>query len=54
MLEQFPSRGFQSAISNRLHFGLGQNARIDSIEILWPDQKRSVLKEVAANQHIHD
>jgi hypothetical protein len=52
MLEQFPSRGFQSAISNRLHFGLGQNARIDSIEILWPDQKRSVLKEVAANQHI--
>lgn len=53
MLEQFPSRGFQSAISNRLHFGLGKNSRIDSIEILWPDQKRSVLKEVTANQHIH-
>ena len=52
MLEQFPSRGFQSAISNRLHFGLGKNSRIDSIEILWPDQKRSVLKEVIANQHI--
>ena len=52
MLEQFPSRGFQSAISNRLHFGLGKNSRIDSIEILWPDQKRSVLKEVTANQHI--
>jgi hypothetical protein len=53
MLEQFPSRGFQSAISNRLHFGLGKNSRIDSIEIFWPDQKRSVLKEVTANQHIH-
>ena len=53
MLEQFPSRGFQSAISNRLHFGLGKNSRIDSIEILWPDQKRSVLKEVSANQYIH-
>ncbi|MDB4635441.1 VCBS repeat-containing protein [Flavobacteriaceae bacterium] len=52
MLEQFPSRGFQSAISNRLHFGLGKNSRVDSIEILWPDQKRSVLKEVTANQHI--
>ena len=52
MLEQFPSRGFQSAISNRLHFGLGKNSRIDSIEILWPDQKRSILKEVTANQHI--
>ena len=52
MLEQFPSRGFQSAISNRLHFGLGKNSRIDSIEILWPDQKRSLLKEVTANQHI--
>ncbi len=52
MLEQFPSRGFQSAISNRLHFGLGKNSRIDSIEILWPDQKRSVLKEVTANQQI--
>lgn len=53
MLEQFPSRGFQSAISNRLHFGLGQNARIDSIEIFWPDQQRSVLTELSANQHIH-
>ena len=53
MLEQFPSRGFQSAISNRLHFGLGQNARIDSIEIFWPDQQRSVLTELPVNQHIH-
>ena len=53
MAEQFPSRGFQSAISNRLHFGLGQNARIDSIEIFWPDQQRSVLTELPVNQHIH-
>ena len=53
MLEQFPSRGFQSAISNRLHFGLGQNARIDSIEIFWPNQQRSVLTELPVNQHIH-
>ena len=53
MLEQFPSRGFQSAISNRLHFGLRENARIDSIEIFWPDQQRSVLTELPVNQHIH-
>ena len=53
MLEQFPSRGFQSAISHRLHFGLGQNSRIDSVEIFWPDQQRSVLKEVTANQHLY-
>ncbi|MBT5921255.1 MAG: VCBS repeat-containing protein, partial [Flavobacteriaceae bacterium] len=30
-----------------------QNARIDSIEIFWPDQQRSVLTELPVNQHIH-
>lgn len=52
MLEQFPFRGFQSAISNRLHFGLGKETIIDSVEIYWPNQERSVLKDVKANQHL--
>ncbi|MCY4298549.1 MAG: VCBS repeat-containing protein [Flavobacteriaceae bacterium] len=32
-----PVRGFQSSVSRKLHFGLGQNEVIDSITIQWPD-----------------
>ncbi len=32
-----PVRGFQSSVSRKLHFGLGQKEVIDSITIQWPD-----------------
>lgn len=50
MSEQFPSRGFQSSVSNRLHFGLGKNSKIDSIEVFWPNRKKSILKNIELNQ----
>ena len=43
------TRGFQSASDPRLHFGLGSNAAIDSLLIVWPDQTYQVLKNVTAN-----
>jgi len=52
MSEQFPSRGFQSSVPNRLHFGLGKDAKIDSLEIYWPNRKRSVLEDIEYNQFI--
>lgn len=32
-----PSKGFQSGVSKRLHFGLGSELSPDSVVIIWPD-----------------
>ncbi|MDE3235022.1 MAG: VCBS repeat-containing protein [Bacteroidota bacterium] len=50
--EMMLTRGFQSSSDPRLHFGLGQVTSIDSILIVWPDQKYQVLKNIPANQMI--
>ena len=34
----------------RLHFGVGENARVDVIEIRWPNGQTEILKDIAANQ----
>lgn len=44
------SRGFLSAVSNRLHFGLGKQEMIESMEVLWPDGKRQQFQNITANQ----
>lgn len=46
------TRGFQSSSDTRLHFGLGDITVIDSILVVWPDQKYEVLKNVAANKQL--
>jgi len=43
------TRGFQSSSEPRMHFGLDSLKSIDSILIVWPDQKYQVLKNVAVN-----
>jgi hypothetical protein len=45
-----PVRGYLSQIDSRLHFGLGKAAKIDSIEIRWPDRKIQRIENVSANQ----
>jgi len=44
MAEQYPSRGFESSVPNRMHFGLGNRTNIDSLEVIWPNRMRSVHK----------
>ena len=36
VLEQVPTRGFQSAVDSRLHFGVGAATRVDSLMVIWP------------------
>jgi enediyne biosynthesis protein E4 len=36
----------------RVHFGLGKNLRVKSIEIRWPSGQTETLKDIAANQLI--
>jgi hypothetical protein len=49
-LEQQPSRGYQSSVSDVLHFGLGADAAIDSLSITWQSGKKQVLANIKANQ----
>jgi hypothetical protein len=42
--------GYASSSDSRVHFGLGQNARIKEIEIRWPSGIRQTLHDVAADQ----
>ena len=43
MAEQMPTRGFQSSVDPRLHFGLGTSARIDTLTVIWPDHRFQTL-----------
>jgi len=48
--EAFPVRGFQSSVDPVLNFGLGDHDRVDSVLVIWPDDRFQVLREVAADQ----
>ena len=50
--EQFPTRGFLSATSDVLHFGLGQVNVIDSIVVRWPDRSEQMIKDVPVDKII--
>ncbi|MFT5875955.1 MAG: hypothetical protein ACI8WT_004955, partial [Clostridium sp.] len=50
VLELFTTRGFQSSVDHRLHFGVANNKNIDSLKIRWPDQKITLLKNIKTNQ----
>ncbi|MDP3767684.1 MAG: CRTAC1 family protein, partial [Dehalococcoidia bacterium] len=52
MLEQMPTRGFQSSVDPRLHFGLGGSRRVDSLIIIWPDGRSEVRTGVVADGEI--
>ncbi len=47
-----PFRGYLSTVEPFLHFGIGENVIIDSLEILWPDGKYQLLTQLNANQLI--
>jgi enediyne biosynthesis protein E4 len=44
------TRGFQSCMEPFLHFGLGKEAIIDRLEIVWSDGSKQSLQNVSANQ----
>ncbi len=44
------NRGYLSAMSNKLHFGLGKEDHITKLDIVWPDGKKQTLNNVKPNQ----
>jgi hypothetical protein len=51
-LQQMPNRGFQSSVDHVLVFGLGKSASIDSVEVIWPDDKMQVLTGIKVNTEL--
>ena len=51
-IEQMPSKGYLSSVSQNLHFGLGKEKMIDSVRIVWLSGKYQVLTNVAANKQL--
>ncbi len=50
VVEQMPSRGYQSSVSPVLHIGLGDETVIDSVQVIWLSGKQQLLKQVKADQ----
>ncbi|MFS4493092.1 VCBS repeat-containing protein [Maribacter sp. 2308TA10-17] len=48
--QYFLSRGYESSVDPTLHFGLGQDVNVESIEILWPDDSFELLENISADQ----
>jgi hypothetical protein len=46
------TRGFQSSVEPKLHFGLGKIAKVDSVLVVWPNQSYQILKNVKTNQQL--
>ncbi|MEP6738136.1 MAG: VCBS repeat-containing protein, partial [Chryseolinea sp.] len=52
-LQEMPNRGFESSVDHKLLFGLGSKALIiDSITVIWPDDKMQILTDVKSDQHL--
>ncbi|MSU21973.1 MAG: CRTAC1 family protein [Pedosphaera sp.] len=42
---------YRSQHANTVHFGLGTNSQVDSVEIRWPDGETAVLRDPAVNRY---
>ncbi|MEO5599994.1 MAG: CRTAC1 family protein, partial [Cyclobacteriaceae bacterium] len=49
-IEHFLNRGYESTVDGILHIGLDTLQVIDSLEVIWPDGKYQLLRNVKANQ----
>lgn len=45
--------GYFSAHAKELHFGLGQNERVDQMEITWPSGEIQTFRKIAVNQTVY-
>lgn len=50
--ETNPVRGYLSSTSNKVFFGLGDISRVDSLEIIWPNHHKQILRNINSNQEI--
>jgi hypothetical protein len=46
-------RGYLSKSENTLHFGLGERTEVPSVEVTWPDGKKTMVNNVSADQVLY-
>ncbi|MEZ4826230.1 MAG: VCBS repeat-containing protein [Bacteroidia bacterium] len=51
--EQIPTRGYLSSVSPVLHFGLGTEANIDSLIVIWNSGKQEIQTGISSGQRIN-
>lgn len=51
-LEHNPVKGYMSSMDHRMHFGLGEVKKIDSLKIIWPSGAQDIFKDIKVNQQI--
>ncbi len=49
MQEENPVRGYFSSVDRQLIFGLGENDHVDSLLVIWPDNKRQLIRDFNAD-----
>ena len=52
MQELTLTRGFQSSVSTRLHFGLSSYKNIDELKVIWTDGSIQTIENLKTNQHL--
>lgn len=50
--DKYYTRGFQSAMADKIHFGLGELKVIDSVKVIWPDGTFAITGALKANQEV--
>jgi enediyne biosynthesis protein E4 len=50
VLQNYPSRGFQSSVEPVLTFGVGKVQKLDSMTVVWPGGLQQTISGVAVNQ----
>jgi len=48
----YTSRGYQSSVSSHLNFGLGASKMVDSLKVIWNDNKTQTLRKIEANKRL--
>ncbi|QTE23682.1 VCBS repeat-containing protein [Polaribacter cellanae] len=48
--ELIPTRGYLSSVEPMLHFGLGNNKKVDTLEVTWPNGNKQFLYNVKGNR----
>jgi len=49
---QSPFRGYLSSVTKKVHFGLNDNIKADSLEVIWPDNKYTIIRDIKKGQNV--